>query len=188
MKYIMCAKLFPVYHPRAGEPTRFRESILNGTKIHTIRGSAGNRKTGDIVSLREWTGRPYASKQEEFCQSRIMIEPFSMHDECWVKTMEIAKNDGLEVRDFQMWFTRGKDITIQLDGVRIWFDNIKKREDQVSRLCDDGLDHQYLFGICEKCGESQKQQKEKKREEDSNARNDSGPDSRKRVRDGRTLD
>jgi len=121
MKYIMCARLFPAYHPRAGEPTGFREKILNGKKIHTIRASAGNRKTGDTVSLREWTGRPYASKQHKFCRARILVEPFSMHDECWVKTIAIAEGDGLSVRDFQMWFTRGKDVAIQFDGVRIWF-------------------------------------------------------------------
>jgi len=124
MKYIMCARLFPVYHPRAGKPTGFRESILNGTKIHTLRQTAGNRKTGDIVSLREWAGKPYGSKQVEFCQTRITIQQITLY-ESKLHSTDIAKFDGLSVQDFRMWFTGGKDVPIEFTGVQIWFNEIK---------------------------------------------------------------
>jgi hypothetical protein len=77
---------FPVYHPKAGEPTNFVQKLVNafqeidtpifeideldlehcpwdrmGRKYHTIR--AGRRwKAGDKFSPRVWSGRPYNSK------------------------------------------------------------------------------------------------------------------------------
>lgn len=63
----MIAKRFMKDHPRAGEPTAFFQAILSGKKKHTIR--AGKRfKSGEIVSLREWRGLPYRSKQREITQ------------------------------------------------------------------------------------------------------------------------
>ena len=123
MKYIMCAKLFPPYHPKAGRPTGFRESIVNGRKLHTLRASAGNKKNGDIVSLREWSGRPYASKQVEFARCKIAIVP----ERIWMggadefAVMNTAHCDGLSPIDFLHWFTRGKDQPICFVGVCIWF-------------------------------------------------------------------
>jgi len=84
------SRVFPVYHPRKGEPTRFIEKIYAGLadilpefkipndandywewleyyncttpKYHTIR--AGSRwKVGDKFSPRVWSGKPYQSKQ-----------------------------------------------------------------------------------------------------------------------------
>jgi len=82
---IMLAKTFPATHPRAGEPTRFDEKILDGIKkvemgtepstwkIHTIRHNYilwRNRMEEVAVgraflSLRQWSGRPYHSHQVE---------------------------------------------------------------------------------------------------------------------------
>jgi len=126
MKYIMCAKTFPVFHPRMGQPTKFKESILSGKKIHTLRNSSGNRKTGDTVSLREWASVPYGSKQIEFAQCTIRVEPVSMSDPCFGDMCETAKNDGLSHYDFQMWFTHGLNVPIQFEGVRIWFHDVKE--------------------------------------------------------------
>ena len=123
MKYIMCAKTFPAYHPRAGEPTRFRESILSGNKIHTIRKTAGGRKSGDMVSLREWSGAPYRSKQIEFAQSMIRVEPIRLYgpDMSMGEIERIACADGLDTLDFLRWFVPGDKGPIDFTGVCIWF-------------------------------------------------------------------
>jgi len=85
-KVITFSRVFPSYHPRAGEPTHFVEAIINSlyrflpapkeavklyddpkfqsirAKHHTIR--AGHRfKAGDWFSPRVWSGKPYNSKQ-----------------------------------------------------------------------------------------------------------------------------
>ena len=87
------SRVFPIYHPKAGQPTYFVEKVWQALynlglsyggkfleqelenfsnpshfitpKWHTIR--AGNRwKAGDWFSPRVWSGKPYASKQIEF--------------------------------------------------------------------------------------------------------------------------
>jgi hypothetical protein len=90
-KVLTFSRVFPVYHPKAGQPTHFVEKIWNGlnamdlpvpknadmpknfmwsimplsgfgAKYHTIR--AGKRwKAGDMFSPRVWSGNPYISKQ-----------------------------------------------------------------------------------------------------------------------------
>ena len=127
MKYIMCAKTYPVFHPKAGRPTGFRESILNGRKIHTLRQSAGNRQTGDIVSLREWGGRPYASKQVEFARCRVIVDPLTIDGvlaDDW-ELGNIARCDGFaDPQDFAHWFTKGKPGPVHFDGVCIYFRDV----------------------------------------------------------------
>ena len=127
MKYIMCAKTYPAYHPKAGQPTGFRESILAGRKIHTLRQSAGNRKTGDTVSLREWEGRPYASRQVEFAQCRIIVDALTITGvpvDDWVVS-NIARCDGFnDPLDFALWFTKGKPGLVHFDGVCIYFEDV----------------------------------------------------------------
>ena len=82
------SRVFPAYHPRAGEPTYFVEKIWKSIKEdsvkhldvpdislhtffhcepkhHTIR--AGHHfKPGDFLVPRVWSGKPYASKQIQF--------------------------------------------------------------------------------------------------------------------------
>lgn len=88
-KVLTFSRVFPAYHPKAGQPTFFVEKICNSflqegysineidelcmdrigldesideLKNHTIR--AGNRfKVGDKFSPRIWSGKPYKSKQ-----------------------------------------------------------------------------------------------------------------------------
>lgn len=82
---IMLAKTFPATHPRAGQPTRFDEKILDGIKkvemgeepstwkIHTIRQNyiLWRERMAEVavgrafLSLRQWSGRPYHSDQVE---------------------------------------------------------------------------------------------------------------------------
>jgi hypothetical protein len=51
---------------------RFAGKVRDGSKPHTIRKTA-RCKPGDVLSLRQWTGKPYRSKQEvlreEVCQT-----------------------------------------------------------------------------------------------------------------------
>ena len=100
-KIIRFSRVFPKYHPKAGQPTHFIEkiykslflmkcvpneikdfnfSIMNddsiGAKHHTIR--SGNRwKVGDKFSPRVWSGKPYNSKQIILCDD---IEIKSVYD------------------------------------------------------------------------------------------------------------
>ena len=65
------SRVFPKTHARSGEPTYFREKILIGEKLHTIRANYHLWKkridevnAGEaILSVRYWSGKPYNSKQ-----------------------------------------------------------------------------------------------------------------------------
>jgi hypothetical protein len=113
--------------------------LLDGTtyKHTTIR--AGSRwKAGDMASLRIWSDMPYRSKQIEFAQVEIIRTwEFILHFvgddlywkipgsgggefDCLSEALKIiAKNDGLEIRDFIDWFvihpkTKGRAFTGQI--------------------------------------------------------------------------
>lgn len=113
MKVLILSQVFPVNHPRKGEPTEFEEKYLSGEKIHTIRLNAKNYfKDGDDVSVRKWSAKPRCSSQVIIRgRQTIGIEPcvldyaqqaatFPRH----IPFSEIAKNDGLSVADFNKWF------------------------------------------------------------------------------------
>lgn len=120
MKVITFSKVFPVYHPRRGEPTEFVGKILSGEKKHTIR--AGNRwKVGERVSARTWTDKPYRSKQSEFAElvlEKIWDILLKNDGSIYVngkylgpKTLDsriysLAKNDGLGILDLCYWFNK----------------------------------------------------------------------------------
>jgi hypothetical protein len=83
-------------------------------KYHTIR--AGNRfNPGDWFSPRVWSGKPYHSKQiiiapnievKKTFQFEILNDGYAI-DGCFQSLKElsvVAKNDGLEVDDFECWF------------------------------------------------------------------------------------
>lgn len=140
-KVITFSRVFPKYHPKAGQPTYFVEKLLSSInykyydedrqfnprlsvdsfepKNHTIRN--GNRwKVGDKFSPRVWSGKPYNSKQ-------IIIAP----DIEIVKVWDI----GLRVRgDFKELYCNDCDLTgtsiyeiAKNDGLSVadlfsWFD------------------------------------------------------------------
>lgn len=125
MKVLTFSKVFPQKHINAGEPTNFKEKILSGEKIHTIRPQTNKWKIGDQISMRYWSGKPYHSKQEIFCEKFEVVEllPIEIHinlyDHNFIKikggkTWEdrffqrefdlIAKNDGLTFDQMQSWF------------------------------------------------------------------------------------
>lgn len=124
---ITISKNFLKSHPKAGEETNFKEMILAGEKIHTIRGNYNywsniinqvNAGLG-ILSVREWSGKPYKSKQVEICQFKklgkqiIEINQWgNFMIDCKLSMIDItniAHNDGLLPNDFLDWFNV-KDI------------------------------------------------------------------------------
>ena len=158
---ITLSKVFPVTHPRAGEPTFFEQKLFRSTfkeycgvdvykngwlmeqerpkfepaKLHTIRANYELwRKRFDEIekgeaclSVRQWTGKPYASKQME-------ITRLTKEDGIGIQKMEflayqdgyrkdagiwiagrviqydlrelIANNDGLTLQDWDDWFEK----------------------------------------------------------------------------------
>lgn len=142
---LMVSKVFPAYHPRKGEPTNFKEKILSGKKIHTIRGNYElwkkridqvNAGTHKLV-LKSWIGRPYHTSQEVVAtfdkNSALGVQKleFDEKDLCSLNInsvvldlLTVALNDGLYIHDFCHWLKKGKyDLSkpmaiIQLTGFR----------------------------------------------------------------------
>lgn len=135
---ITLAKVFPAGHPRAGEPTHFRhkvEAAINGwsdhwLKLHTIRGnySLWKKRFEQIdagkacLSIREWSGKPYHSKQVEIArltkEDGIGIQKLEYNfKECILQIgnllldpERLALNDGLTRKEWENWFN-GSDFS-----------------------------------------------------------------------------
>jgi hypothetical protein len=131
---LIVSRQFNKKHERSGEPTRFREMILSGEKIHTIRAnySLWKKRVEEVqlgeanIAVRYWSGKPYNSKQLRICditkESGCGIQELffiggdinqpticgdSFPEPSWYKginLIELAKNDGLTVQDFRSWF------------------------------------------------------------------------------------
>lgn len=129
---LMISTKFPATHPRAGEPTNFAhkvEAAINKwndheLKNHTIRANynywhgifeeiyAGR----GVLSLRQWTGEPYRSKQVEFMRltredgiglQRLKFDKSGFLPNVDYKPVSIgrlANNDGLSLDDWSDWF------------------------------------------------------------------------------------
>ncbi len=130
---ITLSRKFPATHKRHGEPTDFRDKFSypdsNGMvskKLHTIRANytlwakrfekiaAGEA----CLSVRQWTGAPYRSKQEELarltredgisiqCLEIVNIDGCDMYivDGYNVSLSSLAFNDGLSIDDWLEWF------------------------------------------------------------------------------------
>lgn len=142
---ITLSQVFPTWHKRAGEPTKFRAAFLSGQtcskckkrnhamctsecfsglKIHTIRANyplwlkritevqAGKA----VLSVRQWTGKPYRSPQEEIAiltnEDGLGIQELKMIDLFRPTTIngnrvelpDLAANDGLSFNDWYDWF------------------------------------------------------------------------------------
>jgi hypothetical protein len=119
MKVLTFSKVFPQKHINAGEPTNFKEKILSGEKIHTIRPETNKWKIGDQISMRYWTDKPYHSKQEIFCEEFEVVEVIGIEINFIDKLLfideieydidliyKIAKNDGLSFFEFNHWFNK----------------------------------------------------------------------------------
>lgn len=123
---IMLNRIFPVKHIKAGTPTMFANMLYANRKIHTVRVDAkwlwakrceevnSGKK---LLSVREWTEKPYHSEQREIkVLSKMGLQHITMTysaddalPKCWVDNKPvpvatIASNDGLSVEDFVDYF------------------------------------------------------------------------------------
>lgn len=84
---------------------QFAEAVKSGTKLQTIRPPRKRPiNVNDVLSLRKWTGRPYASKQQCLAVGacvgveRVQLTPKTITD-------ELAVADGFANRDEMIaWF------------------------------------------------------------------------------------
>ena len=135
---ITLSQNFPAMHKQAGKPTNFKEKFLRGEKIHTIRANyplweKRIKEVQDgraVLSVRQWTGKPYRSKQVEIttltAEDEIGVQAarivagiylkiiFDDNFEHYFVSEEertlLAKNDGLSLEDWKEWFS-SYDIT-----------------------------------------------------------------------------
>lgn len=127
---IILSETFPTTHPRKGQETEFGRSFLNGKKIHTIRGNfslwekriAQIQKGEAVLSVRQWTGKPYQSKQVEIArltaEDGVGIQELKLTDLSRPTTINgqrielplLAQNDGLSFNDWFNWFI-GYDLS-----------------------------------------------------------------------------
>ena len=143
---VSLCRVFPKGHRNAGEETDFKAKVKDGRKIHTIRSNGNDvwtKRCIDInegrkyLSLRQWTGRPYNSVQEEIAKvEKIGIQKVTMTyssgdalPQIWIdgKTQDIetvAKNDGMTVEEFADWFF-GSRKENYFEGVVIQFTDFK---------------------------------------------------------------
>lgn len=143
------SKTFPQYHPRFGQATGFKEKINNNEKLHTIRGNYKwwkkridkINKGEAVLSVRQWTGKPYRSTQVEIARynkleyHKIDIEILlSNHHGKLVsikvdkkplvfttKSCPLINNDGFDNQsDFINWFGQSLE-----NGIIIHFTDLK---------------------------------------------------------------
>lgn len=127
--------------------------MFDNPKKHTIRENydlwarrAEKINAGEaVLSLRQWTGKPYASKQQEFLRlEKVGIQKIQMEDHRHGADLDkmknifavvgdvqqsvnvIAKNDGLSYDDFLYWFgyKPGKRMK-SFDGCVLHFTNYR---------------------------------------------------------------
>ena len=130
---IILSEKFPTTHPRKGQETDFRRLFLNGNKIHTIRANfplwekriAQIQKGEAVLSVRQWTGKPYQSKQVEIArltaEDGVGIQELKLTDLSRPTTINgqrielplLAQNDGLSFNDWFNWFI-GYDLSKHL--------------------------------------------------------------------------
>lgn len=139
---ITLSQVFPVTHSRKGEPTGFKDKFLNAIKavpaewwkLHTIRANyelwkkhfEKIEKGEACLSVRQWTGKPYRSKQVELARlthkdgigiQQLKIDKFPDEDStAWYGFVDghtqnhneffekLAHNDGLTIADWYEWF------------------------------------------------------------------------------------
>jgi hypothetical protein len=142
---ITLSKVFPATHTKKGQLTGFSTNLKNGQKKHTIRANYGwwANKMDAIndgrmyLSIREWIGKPYYSKQRELCQiHKIELQKVTMtydsndaYPQIWIDNKKIpielvAKNDGLSIDDFTEFFF-GNSKSNVFEGVCIQFTDFK---------------------------------------------------------------
>ena len=132
---LILSKTFPKGHCHAGKQTFFAEK-LGISKLHTIRAkySLWEQRMAEIqagkgvLSIRQWVGKPYKSKQVEIAQLTTKdgvgiqklsfdkhkvgvpsLKNFNINGK-YIDREILANNDGLSKEDWQEWF-RGYDLS-----------------------------------------------------------------------------
>jgi hypothetical protein len=125
---ITISKNFPSTHSMKGHPTNFFSKIKEGTKKHTIRSNyeLWKKRIDEVnegkavLSLREWSGKPYCSTQNvlmEFRQGEIRVQKLTVDYmmgyfiddvDSDITTEQLAINDGLTKEEFSEWFKKVK--------------------------------------------------------------------------------
>jgi hypothetical protein len=118
---LILSERFPGTHPKAGEETNFFINFRK-TKIHTIRKNYDFwKKRFDqinsgkaFLSVRYWIGKPYKDPQTEFIslnnEDFIGIQKLTKTelgfevDGIPVSILDLCRNDGLSLDDFNNWF------------------------------------------------------------------------------------
>lgn len=144
---LMLSRVFPRKHISAGKETRFKEKLFQGSKIHTIRGNYEMWKhnvekineSRFFLSIRQWTGMPYRSKQVEIKETKnVGYERISMsydpesgivkaviNGKPFEDVRKLAENDGLKWDEFVDWFFgQGTGRTL-FQGVIIHFTDFR---------------------------------------------------------------
>ena len=133
---ITLSRHFLANHKRAGEETHFKVKFILGqgltdyntpsmAKIHTIRANyplwekriKEVQEGRAVLSVRQWTGKPYRSKQVEIAmltaENGIGIQrldifdfmrPTKVDSSQLVDLTNLANNDGLSFSDWYHWF------------------------------------------------------------------------------------
>lgn len=145
---ITLSRHFLANHKRAGEETHFKEKFILGqgltgyntpsmAKLHTIRANytLWERRIKDVqegravLSIRQWTGKPYRSKQVEiarltaddgvgikrieFVNSNLGLPRIGI---VYQRKHELAHNDGLTFEDWEDWF-KDYDLSKPMDVI-----------------------------------------------------------------------
>lgn len=130
------SRFFPATHKRKGDLTFFRESFRE-IKLHTIRANAplwakriAEVQQGNaVLSVRQWSGKPYRSKQELIANltkddgvgiQLLKFQPdadgcyswkqFVIDNHYKTNIIFVANNDGLLFEDWKEWF-RNYDLS-----------------------------------------------------------------------------
>lgn len=148
---LMVAKSFPVYHPRAGDETGFKEKIMNLIgwvsmppkawmrpitmyieKKHTIRANhdlwasrAEKINRGEaVLSLRQWTGSPYNSRRDGSKQKEFLrLEKIGIQK---IRVLRTTTQDTTTVHTVVEGKMVGIDVVAKYDGLSVddfcqWF-------------------------------------------------------------------
>lgn len=145
---LVLSKRFPSKHISKGKPTMFKEKLYEGTKIHTIRSNYElwkhnigkiNNNEDCIMSVRQWSDKPYRSKQQEIKSlSKVGYERITMqynpisgsvkavvNGKQFSDVKKIAENDGLKWEEFVDWFFgQGMNKTL-FQGIIIHFTDFR---------------------------------------------------------------
>ena len=150
---ITLSQHFPATHPRKGQITHFNAKLSSALwiarggisvgakpKLHTIRANYPlwakrfeqiNRGEA-CLSIRQWTGKPYASKQVEIArltkEDGIGIQRLDLKETDYISMIHHSKiyanNDGLSRREWIDWF---KDYDLSQPMAIIHFTKFRYR-------------------------------------------------------------